>query len=143
MSDEQQDQIASDIADIKALVAPLPGRLTMLEEWRTEHQAWAERQTLEVSQRIERQTIEVLSRVTDTMQAMFNDAMSSKFGEDFEDRLDHKFEATLDRIQKKRRDEFRQEFKEAFGNVRNMVVWVQPILTLLLGVIALYAAFGR
>jgi SpoVK/Ycf46/Vps4 family AAA+-type ATPase len=135
MSDEQQDQIAADIAEIKALVAPLPGRLAVLEEWKVTHQQWADAQALEVSQRIERQNLEVYRQVSGMVQATVREAMQSGMRELFKE--------LFEEMREEQRQERREEFKAAFGNIRNSVVWVQPILTLLLGVIALYAAFGR
>lgn len=135
MSDEQQQQIASDIADIKALIGTQSGRLTMLEEWRAEHQAWAERQSLDISQRIERQSLDVYRQVSGLVQATVREAMQSGMRELFKE--------LFEEMRDEQRQERREEFKAAFGNIRKSVVWVQPILTLLLGIIALYAAFGR
>lgn len=140
---DQQQQIAADVADIKALLQKQHGRLAVVEDWKVSHQQWADAQSLEISRRIERLKYDVLREITPLIQKIFEDAVISKLGEDFEDRLDRKFKASFEKMREEQSAERRKELKEMFGTIHKSTVWIQPLLQVATLLIGLYLFFGR
>jgi hypothetical protein len=124
------DNIDILLVEVKGEVMATNGRVTELEDWRSEHQPWSESgrdliqaQTdsiAEVNMKLDRMSVDILTRVSSSMQAMVHDAMTSGFKEDFPELYGQMVEEGRERRKK--------ELKDAFGTAKSVALWVTAVL---------------
>jgi hypothetical protein len=98
--------------------------------------------------RLTRLTFEVVREVSSKLQAMVRDAMHEVASETVEtlvvsDRFAQRIHEVLDNRRTQDRAERVEDFRKAIGTVGRLVAFVNPLLSMLLALIAIWAVFIR
>jgi hypothetical protein len=98
--------------------------------------------TTAFDQRMERQTVDIVHRVSATQQAMVQDAIRTALQEQFASIMQHEFARLWTAQRDAERAERREDIQQAFGKIKVVILYILPFLTALNIVLNWLGVFG-
>lgn len=144
---------ADIMASVDQLRADLNGRISKLETWRVDHEALAatrQADLLALAQRLERQNTDIITQVSGTVKAMFQDGLRSWAAEEFVDLFRQTQTAEEKRLadeqtarEKKEEDERRAEVRRRLAGIERSIRYIVPVSILISTVLSIVLALGQ
>jgi hypothetical protein len=127
---ERLERMEAILNDVKTEAEITNGRVTVLETYVAKHEPWSQdgRKIIAgLDAKLDRLSIDVISRVSATLQAMVHDALNSAMREDFATL--YREEAESDRLE--RRKERREDMKSLLTRTQKVALYFAPFFLLM------------